>query len=50
MAIAGDPSLRCRKCEARLSNAKRVDPAVYGIVPTEHGAIIRICTECHPLW
>jgi len=50
MAIAGDPSLRCRKCEARLSSPKHVDPIKYGLVPTKHGAIIRICKECHQLW
>ena len=50
MAIAGDPSLRCRRCEARLSRAKCVDQEKYALVPTKFGAIVRVCKECGQLW
>jgi uncharacterized Zn finger protein len=50
MAIAGDFSLRCRKCEGRLSRPKCVDQEKYAIVPTSFGAIVRSCKECGQLW
>lgn len=50
MAIAGDFSLRCRKCEARLSRIKYVDQNKYAIVPTNYGAFVRTCKECGQLW
>lgn len=50
MAIAGDFSLRCRRCEGRLSRPKCVDQTKYAIVPTGFGAIVRRCSECYQLW
>lgn len=50
MAVAGDFSLRCRKCEGRLGRPQRVDQDKYALVPTEFGAIVRICKECGQWW
>ena len=50
MAIAGDFSLRCRKCEGRLGRPKSVDPEKYGLVPNKFGAYVRVCSECGQLW
>jgi len=48
--IAGDYSLRCRKCEGKLSRPIEVDPAIYGLVPNKHGAVLRRCLKCWQLW
>ncbi len=50
MAIAGDYSLRCRKCEGRLGRPKIVEQNNYALVPNEFGAIVRRCSECYQLW
>ena len=50
MAIAGDFSLRCRKCEGRLGRSKIVDQHTYALVPTNFGALVRRCNECYQLW
>ena len=51
-AIPGDESIRCRKCEDRLSNITYVDPSKYGLVPNRFGAILRKCLakDCGQLW
>jgi hypothetical protein len=47
------PKLYCARCEGVLGKPKCVDREKiekYGIVPTEHGAVVRRCTECYQLW
>lgn len=44
------PKLRCRKCEDVLGEPKMVEQELYGLVPTEHGAIMRRCSGCFQLW
>jgi len=50
MPIAGDYTLRCRRCEGKISRPVVVNPTIYGVQPNRHGAVIRKCKECGQLW
>lgn len=44
------PKLYCVRCEGVLGKPKIVKQELYGLIPTEHGAIVRRCSECFQLW
>jgi hypothetical protein len=44
------PKVYCRRCEGVLGKPKCVKQEDYALVPTDHGAVVRRCTECYQLW
>lgn len=46
----GERFIRCRACEEALDRPKIVPQAKYGIVPTNFGALLRVCGGCKQLW
>jgi hypothetical protein len=49
---AGNPGLRCRKCEDWLDTPTQIqiDHVKHGIQPNRHGVVIRQCLGCKQRW
>lgn len=46
----GGRFIRCRKCEDVLSQPRCVRQEKYALVPTNFGALVRVCRGCGQLW